>query len=140
MSLVLRAGELLPISKKTNINTLIIRTMKRNRWLILMGIAALAMTSASAQNDWDFDDIYNNQKQVQEQRKAISAREKAEREKSADNAKKNGLVPIEKTLATQTTITRMNMTKMSTMTTLRIGILMPITEEGMQRTLRLVAL
>lgn len=57
--------------------------MKRNRWLILMGIAALAMTSASAQNDWDFDDIYNNQKQVQEQRKAISAREKAERERIA---------------------------------------------------------
>ena len=111
--------------------------MKRNRWLILMGIAALAMTSASAQNDWDFDDIYNNQKQVQEQRKAISAREKAERERIA---KKNGLVPIEKTLATQTIITRMNMTKMSTMTTLRIGILMPTTEEGMQRTLRLVAL
>ena len=57
--------------------------MKRNRWLILMGIAVLGITSASAQNDWDFDDIYNNQKQVQEQRKAISAREKAERERLA---------------------------------------------------------
>ena len=128
------------MSKKNNINTLIIRTMKRNRWLILMGIAVLGITSASAQNDWDFDDIYNNQKQVQEQRKAISARERQnvrDLRESVGNAKKSGLVPIEKTLAMRTTITRMNMTKRTITMILPTETLTPTTGGGMQTILSL---
>ena len=53
------------------------------------------------------------------------------------NAKRSGLVPIEKTLAMHTTITRMNMTKRTITMILPTEILMPTTGGGMQTTLSL---
>src|SRR3712207_1283654 len=55
--------------------------MKKKRRFSLLGIVILTLTTASAQNDWDFDDIYSKRQQIEQQRKKVAAQEKAERER-----------------------------------------------------------